>query len=126
MKESYLEQNFCVTPRAAGQARYADGDQEGLEKLGPFPLFIKYILTSSSGKEIEEIDKAPRICFLYKPIPSSKDKNDLSIGFHKHITICQRELTKIKTVEGIYYARIYLKDVFGYAEHHENSKYGLG
>ena len=44
----------------------ADGDQIRLVNPGPIALFNKYRLTSSSGKEIEEIDKAHVICLLRK------------------------------------------------------------
>ena len=35
-------------------------------------------------------------------------------------------MTKNKNVKGKYHVRIYLKDVFGFAEHREKAAYGLG
>ena len=55
LEDSYLELGFIVTHRA-GHARYATGDLIRLVNLGPISLFSKYRLTSSSGKEIEEIE----------------------------------------------------------------------
>ena len=58
------------------------GDHMRLVNLGPIAFFIKYRFTSSCGKEIEEIDDAHFICLVYKLLSSSKDSDDLSIGFH--------------------------------------------
>ena len=38
----------------------------------------------------------------------------------------ERELTDNKTTKRNYHVRIYLKDVFGFEEPHDNSTYGLG
>ena len=66
LRDSYLQLDFSVTHRAGAHARYADGDEIRLVNLGPIALFNKYRLTSSSGTEIEEIDKAHAICLLRK------------------------------------------------------------
>ena len=79
MRDSYLELDFDATHKAG--ARYAYGDHIRLVNLGPIALFNEYRLTSSSGKEKGEIDNAHVICFRYKWISSSRDSNDLSIGF---------------------------------------------
>ena len=73
LKDSYLELDFNVTQRAAAHALYADGDLIGLEKLSPTALFIKYKLSSSSGKETEKIDNAHVIRLMHKLISSSRD-----------------------------------------------------
>ena len=107
MKDSYLELDFNVTHRAGAHVRYADGDHIRLVNLGPPVIFIKYTLKSSSGKEIEEIDNAHVICLRYKLISSSRDSDDLSIGFHRSIEARERELTNNKTTKGNYHVRIY-------------------
>ena len=48
-----------------------------------------------------------------------------SIGSHRDITTRERELTTNKTSKRNYRGRIYLKDVFGFAVHQENARYGL-
>ena len=50
----------------------------------------------------------------------------MSIGFDRSRDRLQRELSINKNQKGIYHVIIMLKDVFGFAEHHENSTYGLG
>ena len=83
-------------------------------------------MTSSSGKEIEEIDNADAICLMYKLISSSRDSDDLTIRFHRSIEGRERELTNIKTTKGNYHVRIHFKGVFGFAVHQDNCTYGLG
>ena len=70
-KDNYLELDFNVTHRAGDYTRYADGDNIRGVKSGGIAFFINYRLTSSCGKEIEEIETALVICFLYKFMPSS-------------------------------------------------------
>ena len=65
----------------------------------------------------EEIDKAHVIFLKYKLV---------SIGFHRRIETRERELTNYKTTKRNYHTRIYLKDVFGFAEYQDNCIYGLG
>ena len=126
LRDSFLELDFNVTHRASTHARYAVGERIRLVNLGSIALFNKHRLTSSSGKEIEEIDNPQIICLMHKLIPSSTDSDNLSIGFHRNNGVRERELTKIKTTKGNYHVRIFLKDVFGFAEHQNNCSYGLG
>ena len=126
LKDSYLELDFNVTHRAGAPARYAGNDHIRLVKLGPTALLTKYKLTSSSGKEEEEIDNAHVICLIYKLIWSSRDSDDLSIGFHRNIEARERELTNKKSTKWNYHLRIYSKDIFGFAKHQDNCTYGLG
>ena len=56
----------------------------------------------------------------------SKGSDDLSIGFDRDRGRRQRELTNTKSQKGKYHVRIYLKDVFGFAEYQEKATYGLG
>ena len=125
MEDSYLELDFKVTLRAGAHARYVDNDHIKLVNLGPIALFIKYRLTSSSGEEIEEIDEAHVILLMYKLIPSSRDSDKLSIGFHRSNEVRERELTNNKQTKGNYHVRTYSIDFFGFAQHHANCTYGL-
>ena len=113
---SYLELNFDVL-RADNSNRYVDGNDIKLVNLGPIALFSIYKLTTSSGKHLENIDHAHIVCLMYKLITSSKGSDDLSIGFDRDRGRRQRELTNNKTQKGRYHVRIYLKDVFGFAEY---------
>ena len=63
---------------------------------------------------------------MYKLITTAKGCDDLSIGFDRDPTRRRNELTNNKNIKGKYHVRIYLKDVFGFAEHQEKATYGLG
>ena len=126
MKDSDLELDFNATHRAGGHARYADGEHIRLVNLGPTASINKYRLTSFSGKEIEEIDNAHVISLMHKLLSSSRNCDDLSIGFNRSIDARERELNNIKTTKRNYHVRIYLKDNFGFAERQDNCTYGLG
>ena len=122
---SYLELNFDVL-RADDSNRYLDGNDIRLVNLGPFVFISNYKLTTSSGKHLENIDHAHIVSLMYKLLTSSKGSDDLSIGFDRDRGRRQRELTNNKTQKGKYHVRIYLKDVFGFAEYQEKGTYGLG
>ena len=122
---SYLELNFDVL-HAATNNRYADGNDISLVNLGPIGLFSNYKLTTSSGKHLENIDHAHIVSLMYKLITSSKGSDDLSIGFDRDRTRRRNELTNNKNIKGKYHVRIFLKDIFGYAEYQEKATYGLG
>ena len=122
---SYIEINFDVV-HAANNNRYADNNDIRLVNLGPVALFSNYKLTTSSGKHLEDINHAHIVSLMYKLITSAKDMNDLSIGFDRDRTRRRNELTNNKNIKGKYHVRIYLKDIFGYAEHQEKATYGLG
>ena len=115
---SYLELNFDVL-HAATNNRYVDGNDIRLVNLGPIALFSNYKLTKSSGKHLENIDHAHIVSLLYKFLTSSRYSDDLFIGF-------DRNLTNNKTQKGKIHVRIYLKDVFGFAEYQLEATYGLG
>ena len=121
---SYLELNFDVL-HAATNNRYADGNDIRLVNLGPIALFSNYKLTTSSGKHLENIDDALIVSLMYKLLTSSRDSYDLSIGFDQNRNRRQRELTNNKSQKGKFHVRIYLKDVFGFAEYQEKATYGL-
>ena len=125
MLNSYLELNFDVL-HAATNNRYVDGNDIRLVNLGPIALFSNYRLTTSSGKHLENTDHAHIVSLMYKLLTSSKGSDDLSIGFDRDRNRRQRELSKNKSQRGKYHVRIYLKDVFGFAEYQEKATYGLG
>ena len=63
---------------------------------------------------------------MYKLLTSSKGFDDLSIGFDRDRTRRRNELTNNKNNKGKYHVRIFLKDIFGYAEYQQKATYGLG
>ena len=122
---SYLEINFDVL-HAGNKDRYVDANDIRLVILGPIALFSNYKLTTSSGKHLEEISHAHIVSLMYKLLTSSKDGDDLSIGFDRNRGRRKNELTNNKNIKGEFHVRIYLKDIFGFAEHQEKGTYGLG
>ena len=122
---SYLELDFDVL-HAGTNNTYVDGNNIRLVNLGPIALFSNYKLTTSSGKHLENIDHAHIVTLMYKLLTSSRGSDDLSIGFDRDRNRRQRELTINKTQKGKYHVRIYLKDVFGFAEYHDKGTYELG
>ena len=50
----------------------------------------------------------------------------MSIGFDRSRGRRKQELTNNKSLKGKYHLRIYLRDIFGFAEHQETATYGLG
>ena len=122
---SYIELNFDVL-QVATNNRYVDANDIRLVNLGPIALFSNYKLTTSSGKHLEEISHAHIVSLMYKLLTSSKDGDDLFIGFDRNRGRRKNELTNIKTIKSKYHIRIYLKDIFGFAEHQEQGTYGLG
>ena len=126
LKDSYLELDFSVTHRARAHVGYVEIDHIRLVNLGHIAFLSKYRLPSSSSKEIEQFDNAHVICLMHKLKSSSRDSDDLSIGFHRSIEAQERELTINKTTKGTYHVRNYLKDIFGFAEDQYNCTYGVG
>ena len=114
---SYFDLNFEVIKRA-DNSRYGNGKDIRLVNLAPIALFSNFKLTTSSGKHLEVISHAHLVSLIYKIITSSKDSNDLSIGFDRSRNRRKDELAQTKNVKGKYHLRIKLKDVFGFAEHH--------
>ena len=121
---SYIEINFDVL-KAATSNTYADADDMRLINLGPIALFSNYKLTTSSGKHLENIDHAHIVSLMYKLLSSSRDSDDLSIGFHRNRDKRKEELLNNKTQKGKFHFRIYLKDIFGLAEYQEVATFGL-
>ena len=121
---SYIEINFDVI-KAATSNRYAYADDIRLINFGPIALFSTYKLTTSSGKHLENIDHAHIVSLMYKLLSSSRDSDDLSIGFDRSKDKRKRELLNNKTQKGKFHLRIYLKDVFSFAEYQQTGTFGL-
>ena len=122
---SYLELNFDVL-RADNINRYLDGNDIRLVNLGPIGFFSNYKLTTSSGKQLENVDHAHIVSLMYKLLTSSKRSDDLSIGFDRDRTRRRNELNNNKNNKGKYHVKIYLKDIFGYAEYQQKGTFGVG
>ena len=123
--KSYLDFNFDAL-NAATINRYVDTDDIWLINLAAIALFSNFNLTTSSGKHLEKIDQAHIVSVMYKLLPSSRDTDDLSIGFDRDRKRRKRELTNNKNIKFKYHMRIYLKDIIGFAELQEKVTYGLG
>ena len=50
---------------------------------------------------MEEIDNAHVICLMHKLISSSRNSDDLSIGFHRNNGVRENKWTNNRTTEGI-------------------------
>ena len=122
---SYLDLNFEVIKRADNSG-YANGNDMRLVKQGPIALFSKFKLTTSSGKHLEDISHAHILSLMYKLITSTKDSNDLSIGFDRSRNRRRDELALNKNIKDNNHVKIFLKDVFDFAESQEKSTYALG
>ena len=85
---------------AASNDRYADGNDIRTVNLDPIALFICYKLTTSSGKQLEDFSQAFTVPLMYKLLTSSKDSEDLSIGFDRDRNKRQRGLTDNKNKKG--------------------------
>ena len=122
---SYLDLNFEVIKKV-DDSRYGNGNDIRLVNLGPVALFSSFRLTTSSGKHLEDISHAHLVSLMYKLITSSKDSNDLSIGFDHSRNRRRDESALDKNIKCKKHVKIMLKDVFGYAERQEKATYGLG
>ena len=125
MLNLYLELNFDVL-HAATNNRYVDENDKKFVNLGPIALFSNYMLTTASGKHFENTDHAHIVSLIYKLLTPSRGSDDLSVGFDRDRKRIQRELTNNKSQKIKYHVRIYLKDVFGFAESQQKATYGLG
>ena len=124
LSKSNLELKFDVLHAGTGK-KYVNGDDKRLVNLGLIALFSIYRLTITSGKNLEKISHAQIVSSLYKLLPSSKDSDDLSIGFHCNPDKRRLEITNNKKINGKYHVRIYLRDILGFAEHQKTATYGL-
>ena len=94
--------------------------------MGPIALFSNFKLATSSGRRLEDISLAHIVSLMYKLITSSKNSDDLSIGFDRCRNRREDELAQNKNVKCKYHVRIMLMDAFGFAEHQEKATYGFG
>ena len=122
---SYLDLSLEVIKKDDNSS-YANDNDIKLVNLGPIALFSNFKLTTSSGKHLEDISHSHIVSLIYKLITSSKDSNDLSIGFDHSRNRRRDDLAPNKKSKGKYHVKIMLKDVFGYAELQEKATYGLG
>ena len=122
---SYLELNFDVL-HAATNNKCADNNDVRLVNLGASALFSKYHLTTSLGKHPQKIEHGHIACSMWKLLFTARECDDLSIGFGRIRDRRQRELTSYKTIKGKYNVRIYLKDIFRFADYQLKGTYGLG
>ena len=99
MLNSYLDLNFEVIKKA-DDSRYANGNDIRLINLRPVALSSNFKLTTSCGKQFEEFSHAHIVTLMYKLITSSKDSNDLSIGFDHSRNRRRHELAANKNVKG--------------------------
>ena len=125
MLNSYLELNFDVL-HAATNNRYVDADDIWLINIAAIALFSSFKLTTSSGKQLENIDHAHIVLLMYKLLTLRGGSDGLSIGFDRDRNRRKRELTNNKNIKGKYHMRIYLKDIFGFTQHQDKVTYGLG
>ena len=63
---------------------------------------------------------------MYKLLTTARGGDDLSSGFDRSRDRRQRELTNTEKIKGNYHVRIYLKDLFVFAQHQFKGTYGLG
>ena len=125
MLNSYLQLKLDVL-HAATKNRYADNNDIRLVNLGPIVFFSKFKLTTSSGKHWENIEHGHIACLLYKLLTTARRCDEWSIGFHHNRDARQQELSNNKKIKGTYHVRIYLKHIFGFAQHQWKGTYGLG
>ena len=63
---------------------------------------------------------------MYKLLTSARECSDSSIGFDRSRDTRQRKLTTNKTQKGKFHLTVFLRDVFGFAEHQDEAIVGLG
>ena len=125
MSNSFFDLYFGIIKTTAN-SRYADGNVIILVTLGPIALFSKYKLTTSSGEHFEEISHAHIISSMYELTISSRDSDDLSIGFDRDRRTRQPKYTVTKNMKGKIHVSVMLKEIFVFAEHEETATYSLG
>ena len=95
---SYYDQDFEVIKKA-DIPKYGSGNNIRLMNLGPFALFSNFELTTSSGKHLDDISHANLVSLKYKQKTSSKDSDDLSIGFDRSRNRRRDELAQNKNLK---------------------------
>ena len=122
---SYLDLYFDVL-HAATNVRYANNNIISLVILGPIAFCSKCMLTTSSGKHLEDISHAHIVPLVYKLITGARGSDNLSIGFDRDRGIRQRELTNNEPQKGKFHLIIMLKGIFGFSQCQEKGTFGLG
>ena len=125
MLNSFSDLNFEVIKKT-DNSRFSNGNDIRLVNLGPIAFFSNFKLTTFSGKHLEDISHGHIVSLMYKLKTSSKNSDDLSIGFHRSRNTRKNELTLSKNTKGKHHLKILLKDVFGFAECHEKATEGFG
>ena len=122
---SYLDPNFDVL-HAADNTRYAESNDLGLVNLSSVGLFSIYILTTTSGKHLENRTHSLVVSSLYRRMTSAKGADDLSVRLDPGHGKRQQQLTNKKSVKGKYRVGRMLRHVFGFSKHQEKATHGLG
>ena len=99
MLYSYIEISFEVIKKV-DNSEHANGKDIRLVNLGPIASFSTFKLPTSSGKRLENISHAHIASSMYKLRSSSKNSDDLSIGFDRSRNRRRDELTNKKTMKG--------------------------
>ena len=94
---SYLDSSFDVL-HVATNKRHAVDDDIRLVIRGPIALISNYELTNKSGKNLEDFSHAYFVSLKNRLITSSKDTDELSIGFDRDRGGRQRELNNNKNL----------------------------
>ena len=117
---------FLKLSKKTDNSRYANSNDIRLVNLGPITLFSNFKLTTSSGKHLEDISHSHLVSLMYELITSSKDSDDLCLGFDRVRNRRRDELASNKNAKGKYHLKYLLRDVFGFVECMEKATYGLG
>ena len=125
MLKSFLDLNFDVF-HAATNKRYVDDDDICIVNLAAIAFFSVFKRTTSSGKQLENIDHTDIVSLMYKLFTSNRGSDDLSLCSDLDRNRRKRYLSNDKNIKAKFHVRISLKDVFGFAEHMEEATYGLG
>ena len=122
----YIFLNFEVFKKT-DTFRFGNGNGIRSNNLAPVGLFSNYILTTSSGKHLEDISHAHIVSLMYKLTPSAKDSEDVSIiGFNSDRGRRRVDIAPNKNIKGKYLLGNMLKDAFGFADDQKEATNGLG
>ena len=99
MLNSYLDLNFEVIKKT-DHSRYGNGNDIRLVNLDSIALISNFIITTSSGKHLEDINHAHLVPLMYTLLTSSRGIDDLLLGFHRDRDVRRDELAKNKKIEG--------------------------
>ena len=88
-------------------------------------LYSNFKLTTSSGKHLEDVSHTHIVPLMYKLITSSKDSDDISIGFDRNRGRRQDELTETKNVKKSFILKLCSKTSL-VLQNVKKATYGLG